>query len=359
MHPVEDDPHFRIEWVVVPMLVVFGLAAVLLGGRFLGERVNTALEGDTPTVQPGVRVSVSIPAGPTAAGIGSLLVDGGVIGRAGDFERLVRERGVAAQLKAGTYQLTTGMPLADIVDEIVAGPAPEEVFRLTVLEGLTVSEVLATISDQSGIPAAMLESALLDGTVTTTLFPGAPRRLTDWEGLLFPDTYEFSVNASAGVILSRLAETTEQRMAAVDWSRLDELGINQYEAIIIASIIEEEARLDEDRPLIASVIFNRLDAGMALQIDATVIYALGVHKASLSAQDLEVDSPYNTYQQPGLPPTPIATPRLASLEAAADPASTGFIYYVLVDASGKHGFTDDFDEFVAMKQQAREDGVLP
>ena len=132
-----------------------------------------------------------------------------------------------------------------------------------------------------------------------------------------------------------------------------------YEAIVIASLIEAEAGVDEDRPLIASVIYNRLDRGQALQIDATVQYALPERKARLTFEDLEVDSPYNTYQIVGLPPTPIATPSLASLEAAAAPSDTEFLFYVLADESGRHAFAETAEEFEELVAQARRDGILP
>ncbi len=146
----------------------------------------------------------------------------------------------------------------------------------------------------------------------------------------------------------------------MDWSRLDELGITRYEAIIVASLIEMEAKLDEDRPLIASVIYNRLREGRALQIDATVQYALPEErKPRLFEADLAVVSPYNTYLNVGLPPTPIATTSLASLQAAADPADTGFFFYVLADTEGKHAFAETFEEFQALVQQSIDAGVLP
>jgi UPF0755 protein len=139
---------------------------------------------------------------------------------------------------------------------------------------------------------------------------------------------------------------------------LEARGLTPYDGLIIASMIEREARLDEERPIIASVVVNRLDVGMLLQIDATVVYAVG-GTTELTLDDLAIDSPYNTYRYPGLPPTPIAGVRLASLAAAAAPAETDFIYYVLTGEDGSHSFTDDFDEFLRFQEQARLDGVIP
>jgi UPF0755 protein len=200
---------------------------------------------------------------------------------------------------------------------------------------------------------------LLDGSVTSTLLSGRPEGLSDWEGLLFPDTYEVTDDAAPAEVLSTLAATAEERVNSVEWGLLEERGLTAYDGIIVASMIEREALLDEERPIIASVIYNRLDEGMKLQVDATVIYALGGDVTEVTLDDLEVDSPYNTYRYPGLPPTPIAGPRLASLRAAAGPAETDYLYYVLSDTDGRHAFTNDFDEFLELQEQARADGIIP
>ena len=183
--------------------------------------------------------------------------------------------------------------------------------------------------------------------------------LTRWEGLLAPDTYEFRQDAGAVEILSRLADTLVSRLDAQDWTLFEEAELTPYQGLIVASLIEREAKLDEDRPLIASVIMNRLDAGIGLQIDATVIYALGENRSQVLLEDLEVDSPYNTYKWAGLPPTPISGVRLASLEAAAEPTETDFYYYVLIDAEGKHGFSETLEEHNRKKQEARDAGIIP
>jgi UPF0755 protein len=229
-----------------------------------------------------------------------------------------------------------------------------------VVEGLTVDEMLSSIAGQTPFTVGELTAPLLDGTVDSTLLQRAPQTLRDWEGLLFPDTYEITDRDDPADILQRLADTAEARVAAIDWSFLQEQDLSVYDGIVIASLIEREAALDEERPLIASVIYNRLDMEMPLQIDATVVYALGgLPEGGLSLDDLEVDSPYNTYAYIGLPPTPISGVRAASLQAAAAPAQTEYLYYVLADEDGRHAFTDDFDEFLELQEQAREDGILP
>jgi len=342
--------------IVVLLIAVYGARMA----RDLAARFPAEQEAE-PTVTVG-ETSFTIPAGVSARTIGEILEDNGLIEDGGAFEREVRRLGVADQLQAGVYTLSGGT-LSEIVAAVVAGPAPTNVFLLTVIEGLTVDAMLDSIVEQSGHSREELEEALLGGEVKSVLLPeSAPSGYPEtarWEGLLAPDTYEFRTDASPEQILSRMADTLVSRLDDQDWTLLEDAGLTPYQGLIIASLIEREAKLAEDRPLIASVIMNRLEAGIALQIDATVLYALGENRGQLLLEDLEVDSPYNTYLQPGLPPTPIAGVRVASLEAAAQPADTAFYYYVLVDLSGRHGFSETLEEHNRKKQEAKDAGIIP
>ncbi|MFQ5947949.1 MAG: endolytic transglycosylase MltG [Acidimicrobiia bacterium] len=355
-------PGPRRPWrvVVVVAVIVIGFVAAYLTMRAFVGFINRAVGGDqTAEVVPGRVVEVRIPRGSSAEAIADLLVEQGVISSVREFENAVRAGGVTDELKAGVYEMTTGTDLDEVIDALVAGPTEATVFRVTVIEGLTIEQMLGSLAEQTEFTVDELAAPLLDGTVASDLLLDPPEELTDWEGVLFPDTYEIAFDARPAEVVRLLASTAVARVNSVDWSELEELGMTPYDGVIVASLIEEEAAIDEDRPLIASVIYNRLAAGMRLEIDATVLYALGEHRPALTLDDLEVDSPYNTYRHDGLPPTPIAGVRLASLQAAAHPAETDYLYYVLVDASGEHGFTADPEEFAAMKQQARADGLIP
>jgi UPF0755 protein len=346
----------------LPILIGAAVAVILVGAAVLmagavGDRVMNALTEPTVTVTPGIEVTIVVEPGTSAAAIGVQLEDAGVVASSSDFEARVVQRQLGPALRAGTFALVTGMELDAVIDILVAGPTTE--FTLTVVEGLTIEETLARIAANSDITVSEMEEALTDGSVTTPLLDDQPGTLQEWEGLLFPDTYNFLFGASAADILQRMANTMASRVASVDWSRLEELDVTQYEAIIIASLIEEEVRVDFERPLVASVIYNRLQSGWLLQIDATVQYALPERKPALSFEDLEIDSPYNTYRNPGLPPTPIAGVRLTSLQAAADPDETRYFYYVLTSTDGTHSFAETEAEFTVLKEQARRDGVLP
>ncbi len=345
------------RWLVFPLIAAAALGGALYGARELGERVGVAIAPEDE-VPPGTPVVVVIPQGSGAAQIADLLSEAGVVA-AGDFERIVRVRGVAAQLKAGSYQLETGMEPEDVVAFVVEGPGERAVYSVRIREGATMEDILTQLEGETPYTFAQLQAALLDGSVSSSLLPAEADELADWEGILFPATYELFIEDPPAAILRRPVQTMEARVDGIDWSRLEDLGISRYEAIIVASLIEAEAKLDEDRPLIASVIYNRLRDGTPLQIDATVQYALPERKPRLLNADLAVESPYNTYLNGGLPPTPIATPSLASLEAAADPASTEFRFYVLASEDGKHAFATTLEEHQANIETARAEGILP
>lgn len=362
--PIPDQPGWSriLKLVAVGAAIVLAAVVVIGGASYLGRTVGDALGpqdvGDAPIdVEPGLDVTIEIPTGSTGQDIGAILAAQGVVRSALEFEVAVRNVDAAARLQAGTYEMTTLMDPADVVAQLVTGPTAS-VYRVTVIEGLRINEILVALAERTGHEYEDFETALLDGSVSTSLkeMPAEPV-LADWEGLLFPDTYEFSRSAAPDAILQRMASTMEQRVNSIDWTAWEALGYTPYQGIILASLIETEVLLDEERPIVSSVIHNRLAAGMKLDIDATVLYALGTR--DIAEFDREVDSPYNTYVVAGLPPTPIAAPGRASLEGAATPDDTPFFFYVLSDLEGHHAFAETIEEHNANVEQAREDGVLP
>jgi len=362
-----DEPEPRNPAVVLAkVLGVLALIAVVAAAIvYIAPRlaVSAAGEHTVDTVAAGTPVEFTVPAGATARSIGVLLQEAGLIADGGSFERTVRIQGVGAELKAGGYTLVGGMSNTDIVRQLILGPPAPDVFRLTVIEGLRIEEMLASLAEQTSYTVDELAAPLLDGTVTSpylpTELPEDVPPLTAWEGLLFPATYDFIVDATPEAIVGRLATEMTSRMDAVDWSGVEANGLTPYDGLIIASLVEKEAKLDEERPTISSVIHNRLELGIALQIDATIIYALGENPGRVLERDLRIDSPWNTYRNVGLPPTPIGGVRALSLEAAAAPDDTEYLYYVLVATDGTHGFSETLEEHNAKVAKARADGVLP
>ncbi|MGI8517083.1 MAG: endolytic transglycosylase MltG [Acidimicrobiia bacterium] len=326
--------------------------------RLIGGSVEPDDEDATVvSVEPGLDVEVTVPPGASAVEIGNLLFEAGVIESANEFELTVRDQGIANQLRAGTYQLITGMAVDEVLPRLLRGPIADA-YRVTIPEGLRVTEIIDVLVDSSGLPRGDFETALTQGGVLSELrtMPAAPT-LTDWEGLLFPDTYEFLRESGAARILQVLTDTMEERVASVDWTALGESGFDIYQGMVVASLIESEVRVADERPLVASVIFNRLREGMPLQIDASVLYGLDTRDPALFNNESE--SLYNLYKFPGLPPTPIGAPGRASLVAAADPAITEFFFYVLSTAEGGHAFAETFDEHLANIERSRAAGILP
>lgn len=368
----QPDPPDAQPWWLPWIIRIVGVVAILSLGvigwgiiRGIVEDFadSVGVSASDSEVAFGTIIEFTIPDGASARSIASILRDRGVIINSRTFEKEVIETGVANQLRAGTYTMPAGSSYEEVVALLTEGPPAAEVYKLTVIEGLRIEEMLGSISEVSGHSVAVLEAALVSGDVTSEFLPdslpdGTPP-LTAWEGLLAPDTYEFVVGSPPAEVLQTLATTLEGRLEAQDWSELEDAGYTPYEGLVIASLIEKEAKLEEDRPLISSVIANRLDAGIALQLDATVIYALGENPGRVLESDLEIDSPWNTYRVAGLPPTPIGGVRVSSLEAAASPAQTQFFYYVLVSVEGKHGFSETLEEHNTKVAKARADGVLP
>ena len=362
--PVPEEPFWaRILKIGLAAAMVVLTAVLVIGGAsYLGRQVGAALGPEDETgapvdVESGQPVEIVIASGSSGQDIGAMLAVQGVVHSALEFEVAVRNVDAAQRLQAGTYALTTLMDPAEVVAVLVAGPTPA-VYRVTVIEGLRVEEMLVKLAEITPHEYSELEDALLGGDVVSSLREMPEQTtLSDWEGLLFPDTYEFAKSAPPESILQRMASKMEQRVNSIDWSDWRALGYTEYEGIVLASLIEAEVRVDDERAVVSSVIHNRLAEGMKLDIDATVYYALGTR--DVTRFDRTVDSPYNTYVVVGLPPTPIALPGKASLVAAASPEATEYFFYVLADRDGNHVFAKTFDEHLDNVNRARDDGVLP
>jgi UPF0755 protein len=177
-----------------------------------------------------------------------------------------------------------------------------------------------------------------------------PKGTKSVEGFLFPSTYDFLKDVKADDVVRRMLAEFEDQVKDLPWANAEALDVTKYEVVVAASLIEREARFDEDRGKIAAVIYNRLKKGMALQIDASVQYVLGSW-GPITVKDRDLPSPYNTYLHAGLPPTPIASPGLKSIIAALTPAKANYLYYVVIDAAGHHAFTNSYQEFLRLKDQ--------
>lgn len=223
-----------------------------------------------------------------------------------------------------------------------------KVYKVTIPEGFTNIQTAEKVEKDSGgiITATEFERAVDDGVYEYSFLEGAGDNL---QGFLFPKQYEVTAQISAFDLVNKMLSQFDEETRDLEWSKAAANGVTKYQVIIIASIVEKEAKVPEERPVIASVIYNRLRAGMKLQLCSTVQYALGEWKPSLSYSDLEVDSPYNTYKVYGLPPGPICNPGFESISASLSPSSTGYLYFILTSNDGHHSFTSDYNQFLKWK----------
>lgn len=292
------------------------------------------------------RVRVAVPQGANASQVAAALKKSGAVRSAAAFCVLARLSGKAADLKPGEYELRTNMSPLAVLRVISNGEVSAG--WITIPEGYTV-EGIADLLDEKGV--ALKEEFInlaLFGEGRPADFPQSPSSL---EGYLFPDTYLMPRGLGAAEAAARMyrnfirkvwrplrAEIMASELAALTGST------NRLHAVVtLASLIEREAKTNDDRTMISGVLWNRLRRGMRLEVDATVQYAIGVHKSRVTYRDLRVDSAYNTYKHAGLPPGPIANPGLASIRAALRPASCPYLYYV-ARPDGSHVFSRTLED---------------
>lgn len=298
----------------------------------------------------GAEVAVTIERGSSGTQIAHVLESRQVIGSPLLFRLYLRLKG-GPELRAGEYLLRKSMPFGEVLDALVKGP-PERFVKLVLPEGLNIDQTAARVGSQTHITEGEFAAAV-------NVFRERPAALANaptLEGLLYPKTYFVSESETAGSLVTRLVRQFEKETNDVDWNRSAALGVSPFEALVIASLIEEEAKVEDERPLISAVIHNRYRMGMKLEIDATVQYAVRKYEGQkLTQSDLEVDSPYNTRRYAGIPPGPISSPRVASILAALDPALGDALYYVLSPDCKRHVFTSDYQAFLRAKQLAPEE----
>jgi UPF0755 protein len=331
------------------VLVMGALLAVVGMVVFQALQWSAAREQEN-AVPPGQEVTITVASGQSSVEIGRALRDAGVVDSVNRFRDTAEERGLDSLLKPGEYKLVTGMSIDEVLDILARGPSTG--IPLTIPEGFTVAQIVEKLAATDQFTKAEVDKALTSKDLIVNL---RPKGETSLEGLLFPDTYGIEEDDSAVAVLQKMLDQLEAVLSKYQLSTAPQ-GLNPYEVLIVASMIEREAKVDGDRPKIAAVIYNRLAAGKRLEIDATVEYAVG--HAELTAKDLRFRSPYNTYASDGLPPTPIAAPGEAAIKAALQPADGDWIYYVLATEQGEHAFTKSYDEFLRLKAQAKEKGLL-
>ncbi len=329
-------PARRKGWVFLGVVL---LVAVALGGILLATLLP---------FQRGVSERiVEVRKGAGLLEISQFLQEERIIWRWEIFSLMALFRGASRSLQAGEYRLSASLSPSQILGILRRGDVVLHSF--TVPEGFTLAEV-ARAAEQAGLASYQEITAL---SQDTDLLAELDLKAQSLEGYLFPETYSFAKGISARTLIREMVETFRARFTEEMQAQGRTLGLSPHEALTLASIIERETYLDEERPLISAVYHNRLQQGVRLQGDPTVLYALGRTAGPLTKEDLRVNSPYNTYRHHGLPPGPIASPGLASLKAAVNPAPVDYLYFV-ARGDGGHEFSKTLEEHVKAVRRYRQ-----
>jgi uncharacterized YceG family protein len=324
--------------------IVAVLAVIVLGVLTLYQPFGSA---------EGAPVKVTIPAGASAREIGDQLADAGVVSSGFFFNLRAALSGKRGELRSGPHTLRRDMSYGSAIAALTKAPVvvkPKTV-KLTIPEGLSRSEI-APIVAKAGLKGSYADASRRFRGALNPFRYGAPKGTRSTEGFLFPATFDLPAGAPARSLVEREFAAFAENLSTVDMRRAHRKNLTDYDVLIIASMVEREAQLAAERPLIAAVIYNRLKAGMPLGIDATVRYATNNWSRPLRASELAIDSPYNTRKRTGLPPTPIGNPGLAAIKAAAAPASVGYRYYVVKPGTcGKHAFSSSDVQFEQDRQR--------
>lgn len=302
-----------------------------------------AREGQTAivTVKPGM----------TAKDIGEILYQNGAIHSVTLFRIAAKVQGVENSLQAGDYAISFHMNTLDIINKMVMG---ETVYRLlTIPEGYTVEQI-AKLLDEQGVGDGPGFKALARKYAPLDYMRQQPEIVYLSEGYIFPDTYRITGGMTEAAILEMMVANFDKKFTPEMRERAKTLGLSVHQVVTLASLVEREAKLAKERPVIAGVFFNRLKQGMPLQSCPTVQYILGYPKIELTVADTQIASPYNTYQNPGLPPSPIASPGMAALQAVLYPAAdTPYLYFVAAK-DGSHRFSKTYEEHLTAVEEVAD-----
>ena len=336
--------HRSIAARLLGLLALAVFAVVLMGAFLLFQPLGST---------EGARVRVTIPQGSGARAIGDQLAGAGVVDSGLFFSLRATLSGKREQLRSGRHTLrrdmSYGKAIAALSDTGVS--TPPATVDVTIPEGRSRREI-APIAKRAGLTGDYLEASRRFKGALNPFRYDAPRGTRSLEGFLFPATYELRPGAPARDLVEQQLATFRERFATVNLSRARRKNLTAYDVLIIASMVEREAQLEKERPLIAAVIYNRLSDGIPLGIDATSRYQLNKPSGALTESDLDSDSPYNTRKRSGLPPTPIGNPGLSSIRAAAAPANVKFLYFVVKPGTcGEHAFSTTSEQF--RKDEAR------
>ena len=330
--------------------IVFGIPALAILFVMVVAFVIIPLAGSSPyTGERGVPVYFTVRPGMSVSEIGKELYERGIIDSEMKFWWTAKLNGFENKVKSGTFAMQTGMTPRDALEILVYGNTVT--IRFTIPEGFSVRDIAQRLDDEGLVKA----DAFISLAKTYRPYPYVEEHENvryAVEGFLFPDTYEINGEFDAARIMQMMAENFDRRLTKEMRDRAREMDLSIYELVTLASLVEKEAYHEEDRPIIAQIFLKRLRLGMPLQADPTVQYLLDAPKEDLLYRDTEIESPYNTYQNVGLPPGPIASPGTASLMAVLHPADTNYLYFV-ADRNGNNYYTTNYADHLALVDQVR------
>lgn len=330
-----------IQSLKVAAIIVLTLAIVFVSQRALFHYLNSA------SASSGQPVTFVVAENESVGSVATRLQDAGLIRSGTYFKLKMRLSNADSKLKAGRFTLDKGMSVDQIITALTTADNVQ-VINVRFQEGWRTEQYAEQLVQAGLIQTTdQFTQAIKNGTWNYDFLASRPSE-TSLEGFLFPDTYQFRADASPDDIINTMLANFGKRVPASEQAKAQDLGLNLYQVMTVASIVEREAVVPEERPIIASVYYNRLKKNMPLQADPTVQYAIGKTGnwwPQITPNDLNVQSPYNTYQTPSLPPGPICNPSVASIDAALNPAQTDYLYFVAKsDGSGTHVFAKTYDE---------------
>ena len=330
--------------------IVFGIPALAILFVMVVAFVIIPLAGSSPyTGERGVPVYFTVRPGMSVSEIGKELYERGIIDSEMKFWWTAKLNGFENKVKSGTFAMQTGMTPRDALEILVYGNTVT--IRFTIPEGFSVRDIAQRLDDEGLVKA----DAFISLAKTYRPYPYVEEHENvryAVEGFLFPDTYEINGEFDAARIMQMMAENFDRRLTKEMRDRAREMDLSIYELVTLASLVEKEAYHEEDRPIIAQIFLKRLRLDMPLQADPTVQYLLDAPKEDLLYRDTEIESPYNTYQNVGLPPGPIASPGTASLMAVLHPADTNYLYFV-ADRNGNNYYATNYADHLALVDQVR------
>lgn len=332
------------------------LIVLLIVGFFMARNYYEEAIGPMNEENPS-EVNVNIPASSTTNYIADILHDEGLIKNTLVFKYKIKNRNVASRLKAGEYTLSTDMDLDTIIDVIVKGTKSTDTVRFTIPEGYEMREIADRL-DKEGLINKEVFLELVDRKENFEdkyEFLKELDKEQNLEGFLFPSTYEIYIGTSEEEIIEKMLSQFEKIYNSEIKEKSKEFDLTLNQIVALASIIEREGKLDKERPIMSAVFHNRLEDGMLLQSCATVQYIIGERKPVLSTEDTEINSPFNTYKNAGLPPGPIASPGEISLIASVNPADVDYKYFLLTGRDGSHTFSRTYDEHKNAKKNMIRD----